>query len=82
VSWVNRVWVTATAATIAVLAILNGFFGVRWYAFAIGPPVFFVVSVAIPLCLGVLDRRKETLERDDRRARKPIYFPAAKKQRM
>ena len=79
-NWVNRVWLTATAAAIAVLAILNGFFGVGWYSFVIGPPVFFVVSVAIPLSLGVLDRRKETLKRDGRRARKNIYFPAARKQ--
>ena len=67
VNWVNGVWLTATAATVAVMPISNSVFGTKWYAFAVDLPVFFIVGVATPLNLGILDRRKEVRERDGRR---------------
>jgi hypothetical protein len=74
-NWVSGVWLIATAATLAVIVVLNGLFGIRWYAVAVGAPVFVIVTVAIPLLLGIFDRQKEFKRRSIRNRRRN-YAPS------
>lgn len=69
-NWVGGVWLTASLIAGAVMALSSGVFDASWYAFAVGPPVFVAVSVAMPLILGIRDRQKEAKEKTVLRARR------------
>ena len=68
-NWLNVVWLTATAVSVAVMVLSNMLLGFGWYALGTGAPAFVIVSVTIPLVLGMIERRGPVPKRRGRRAR-------------